>query len=59
MCDFNSKCSILDINYGWLNYGVIEDDWMYSYIDVYVTHGYDNPNLSNMETFEWEENFLT
>ena len=55
MCDFNSKCSILDINYGWL----IEDDWMYSYIDVYVTHGYDNPNLSNMETFKWEENFLT
>jgi len=25
---------------------------MYSYIDVYVTHGYDNPNLSNMETLE-------
>lgn len=34
------------------------NDWMYSYIDVYVIDGYDNPNLPNMETFEWEENFL-
>jgi len=53
MCDFINKCIISNVKYGWLNYKVIKDDWMYGYNRIDVILEYDNINYNDMETLEW------